>query len=71
MLLVLLVPQTNAHCIADATYVTVKRHGSGTRYEGLIYTSFAWQLCICRSTAVHYTFVVRCTSNAGVAVEPC
>ncbi|GFH06045.1 trypsin family [Haematococcus lacustris] len=24
---------TNAHCIADATYVTVKRHGSGTRYR--------------------------------------
>ena len=24
---------TNAHCIADATYVTVKRHGSGTRCE--------------------------------------
>eukprot|EP00197_Chlamydomonas_leiostraca_P015336 CAMPEP_0202861036 /NCGR_PEP_ID=MMETSP1391-20130828/2572_1 /ASSEMBLY_ACC=CAM_ASM_000867 /TAXON_ID=1034604 /ORGANISM="Chlamydomonas leiostraca, Strain SAG 11-49" /LENGTH=647 /DNA_ID=CAMNT_0049540355 /DNA_START=61 /DNA_END=2004 /DNA_ORIENTATION=- len=24
---------TNAHCVSDATYVTVKRHGSGTRYR--------------------------------------
>jgi len=24
---------TNAHCVADATYVLVKRHGSGTKYR--------------------------------------
>jgi S1-C subfamily serine protease len=24
---------TNAHVVADQTYVTVKRHGSGTKYR--------------------------------------
>lgn len=36
---------TNAHCVADATYVTLKRHGSGTRY--------VYGVCLSKCSGTH------------------